>query len=143
MRLVNAYGPTEATVCATAGVIGAAPGGPGRAGGQASGLGQEDGLGLGQEDGLGLAGPVIGGPVAGVRVYVLDRRLAPVPAGVAGELFVGGAGVARGYRGRPELTAERFVADRSGAAGCGCTGRVTGAVAWGGVLEFSGAPMVR
>ncbi len=81
LRMLNTYGPTEATVVATA----------------AECLADE---------------PVcIGRPLPGYEAYVLDENRLPVKAGECGELYIGGASVARGYMNRPELTAERFIAD--------------------------------
>ncbi|MET8468662.1 amino acid adenylation domain-containing protein [Streptomyces sp. NPDC006422] len=69
---------------------------------------------LGDDPGRWPALPPIGSPFDNVRAYVLDSRLRPVPPGVTGELFVGGAALARGYLGRPALTAERFLPDPFG-----------------------------
>jgi amino acid adenylation domain-containing protein len=79
----NAYGPTETTVCATLYACAPEQSGP----------------------------PPIGRPLPNFRVHVVDERLQPVPVGVPGELLIGGAGLARGYHNRPDLTAEKFIPD--------------------------------
>lgn len=89
--MFNAYGPTEATTNST--------------------------LGLCDPDIPAGAIVPIGVPDPGTRAYVLDAFLRPAPAGVTGELYLGGTGLARGYLGRPDLTAERFVADPFGEPG--------------------------
>jgi amino acid adenylation domain-containing protein/thioester reductase-like protein len=81
-KLINNYGPTETAVVATSGEI----------------HGDDGSLHIGR-------------PIANTQIYILDERRQVVPLGVAGEIYVGGAGVARGYLNRAELTTERFVAD--------------------------------
>jgi amino acid adenylation domain-containing protein len=81
----------------------------------------------------------IGRPVGNVRVYVLDGRMVPAPIGVAGQLFIGGAGLARGYRNQPALTGEAFLPDPFGPADARLY-RTGDRVRWraDGVLEFLG-----
>ena len=94
----------------------------------------------GAEPDVGPASTPIGRPIANTSIYLVDRGLRPVPAGVPGELLIGGDGVARGYRGRPDLTADRFVPD-PWAGVPGARLYRTGDLARyreGGVLEFLG-----
>ena len=83
-QLVNNYGPTESTVVATSGVVAS--------------------LASGEL-------PSIGRPIANTQIYILDSEMRQVPTGTAGDLYIGGPGLARGYRNRPDLTAERFVSN--------------------------------
>ncbi|MBV9122341.1 MAG: amino acid adenylation domain-containing protein, partial [Planctomycetes bacterium] len=84
--------------------------------------------------------PTIGRPLANTHVYILDRHLRPVPVGVPGELFIGGAGVARGYLHRPELTAQKFLPDPFDPEGAGRLYRTGDWVRWlpSGELEYLG-----
>ena len=89
-------------------------------------------------------GSVIGTPIPDLELHLLDEALRPVPPGALGEIAVGGAGVARGYLGRPELTAERMIAHPFDGAG----GRLylTGDIARrlpDGDIEFRGRPTTR
>ena len=83
-QLVNNYGPTECSVVATSGIVPPNP---------------QD------RDQL----PSIGRPIDNAQIHILDEHMHPVPAGEPGEIYIGGAGLARGYRNRPDLTRERFV----------------------------------
>ena len=110
-RMINSYGPTEATIVATwTGPLSA-----------------------------GTGTPTIGGALPHTRVYVLDAAMSPLPPGADGELYIGGDGVARGYLGRPGLTAARFVADPFGSPGARLY-RTGDRARWtaDGALEFLG-----
>jgi amino acid adenylation domain-containing protein len=114
-RLVNMYGITETTVHVTYRPLTTADSAEGN-------------------------GSLIGEPIPDLRVYVLDRQMEPVALSVAGEMYVGGEGVARGYLYRPELTAERFIPDPYGQQ-AGARLYRTGDVARrvrGGELEYLG-----
>ena len=99
-RLLNGYGPTETTTFAVWHHI--------------------------REVEPGAKTVPIGRALANTTLYVLDAGGEPLPVGLPGELHIGGPGVARGYLGRPELTAERFVPDAFGGGEGGCTARATG-----------------
>lgn len=88
-RLLNAYGPTETTIGPTYHIV-------------------SDGR-IAPVIPQGVGAVPIGRPIHNVAAYILDPHMRPVPTGVPGELYIGGAGLARGYVGRPDLTAERFV----------------------------------
>ncbi|MDE4540403.1 amino acid adenylation domain-containing protein [Pseudomonas sp. ITEM 17296] len=109
-RVINNYGPTEATVVATSGEVNA--GGPLH----------------------------IGRPVANTQVYVLDEQCRLLPIGAPGELYVGGQGVARGYLNRPQMTAERFLDDPFSALPGARMYRTGDLVRWlpDGTLEYLG-----
>jgi aspartate racemase len=117
VRLLNTYGPTEATVVATV----CQPDDPTGSGGA-------------------LLPVPIGRPLRNTRVYVLDAHRQPVPVGVPGELYIGGDGVARGYLNRPELTAERFLPDPAATNPASRLYRTGDLVRWrsDGQLEFVG-----
>jgi amino acid adenylation domain-containing protein len=111
LKMINAYGPTESTVCATI-----------------------------SNSLTGVDNPTIGSPIVNTRVYILDGSLEPAPVGVPGELYIAGEGLARGYLNRPSLTSSRFVADSYGKIAGSRMYRTGDLARWrkDGTLEFLG-----
>ncbi|TDE54670.1 amino acid adenylation domain-containing protein, partial [Nonomuraea mesophila] len=136
VTLINTYGPTEATIVATAAVLGAADTGrppidpP---------VGRPIDPPISRPIDRPIDRPPIGRPVGGATAHVLSPGGEPVPPGAPGELCLGGAGLARGYPGSPALTAERFVPDPYGPPGSRLY-RTGDRVRWrpDGNLEFLG-----
>jgi amino acid adenylation domain-containing protein len=113
--LVNNYGPTESAVVATSGTV----------------------LPVGTDS----KPPSIGRPIDNTQIHILDEQMRPAAQGAAGELYIGGAGLARGYRNRPELTRERFVPNPFGnGSGAGRLYRTgdRARILPGGEIEFLG-----
>jgi amino acid adenylation domain-containing protein/non-ribosomal peptide synthase protein (TIGR01720 family) len=128
-RIVNHYGPTETTVGVLTYEVN-------RREEKESGEGEGRG---GEEKRRRSRTLALGKPLGNARVYVLDEEMKPVGVGIAGELYIGGRGVGRGYEGRPEQTAERFVPDPFAGKGMGVgMGEEAKAEAWGGRLYRTG-----
>ncbi|MBR8840738.1 MAG: amino acid adenylation domain-containing protein, partial [Stigonema ocellatum SAG 48.90 = DSM 106950] len=102
--LYNCYGPTEAAIDATFWTC---------------------------QPGTGQTIAPIGRPIANTQIYILDEDLQPVPVGEVGELYIGGAGLARGYLNCPELTAQKFICNRNGEWGVGSGELGVGSGEWG------------
>ncbi len=115
-QFVNAYGPTETTVCAS----------------------------MYECDPQRNEAPPIGKPIGNFSLYILDAHMVPLPVGVPGELYIGGIGLARGYLGRPDLTADKFVpnpfaatrGERLYRSGDLCRYRSDGAIEFLGRIDF-------
>ncbi|HET6230013.1 MAG TPA: amino acid adenylation domain-containing protein [Longimicrobiaceae bacterium] len=114
VRLIDGYGPTENTTFTTCRTV--------------------------RPEDTERARIPVGTPIANSTVYILDERMRPVPVGVPGELYAGGDGVALGYLDRPELTAEKFVADPFSSSGDARLYRTGDRARWlpGGIVEFMG-----
>lgn len=111
-RFINAYGPTEATVCAT----------------------------LYRYESRESESLPIGRPIENAQIYILDPLGDPVPIGVSGEIHIAGVGVTRGYLGQPQLTATRYLPNRFSAEGCGYLYKTGDMGRWrdDGLIEFLG-----